>query len=194
MYKWLVYGNGGWLDVHTAAHSRAGGRVGRARPGTLSPASTCAWTADSKHLQADQAFFQKREFCFTMDGDIFVRYQSFKVGAASVRAQERMPRMLCTLSRKVGKRCRRTHACAIAYPLATHPLPSPSSLQNGSDLAEAIVRKCPSKIDIGPVYSCNPQERLKYAGALRRGLWNAACLLPAGLSVRRNGGCGFRLA
>lgn len=33
---------------------------------------------DGKHPQADAGFFQKREFCFTLDGDIFVRYQAFK--------------------------------------------------------------------------------------------------------------------
>lgn len=35
--------------------------------------------ADGKQPQADAGFFARREFCFTMDGDIFVRYQSFKV-------------------------------------------------------------------------------------------------------------------
>ena len=40
--------------------------------------------ADSKHPQADAGFFQKREFCFTLDGDIFVRYQSFKVNRQDI--------------------------------------------------------------------------------------------------------------
>jgi DNA primase small subunit len=35
--------------------------------------------ADGKHTGADPAAFQRREFCFTLDNDIFVRYQSFKV-------------------------------------------------------------------------------------------------------------------
>lgn len=70
-----------------------------------------AYGNDGKHAQADAGFFQKREFCFTLDGDIFVRYQSFK---------------------------------------------------NGSDMREAIKNRCPSKIDIGPVYTFNPAERHKF--------------------------------
>lgn len=38
--------------------------------------------ADSKAPQADATFFHRREFCFTLDGDIFVRYQAFRVSHA----------------------------------------------------------------------------------------------------------------
>ena len=37
---------------------------------------------DSKHPRADPTFLQRRELCFTLDGDIFVRYLSFKVRMA----------------------------------------------------------------------------------------------------------------
>jgi DNA primase small subunit len=69
---------------------------------------------DGKHPQADASFFQRREFCFTLDGDIFVRYQSFK---------------------------------------------------DCDDLATALQNRCPSKIDLGPVYTVDPQRRAAYAGS-----------------------------
>jgi DNA primase small subunit len=71
-----------------------------------------AYGNESKHPQADSTFFQRREFCFTLDGDVFVRYQSFK---------------------------------------------------NGQELKSAILKRVPSKIDIGPVYNVDPQKRAAYA-------------------------------
>ena len=69
----------------------------------------------AKHPKADKTFFPRREFCFTLDGDIFVRYQSFK---------------------------------------------------DGADLANAIRLKCPSKIDIGPVYNVDPRKRAAYTSSV----------------------------
>lgn len=101
MYEWLVYGNGartqaGWpatagglrLRAVACCPAREAGqrsaqpqRQAHLPPHHLRPLPL---RADSKHKQADAAFFQRREFCFTMDGDIFVRYQSFKVGGRRV--------------------------------------------------------------------------------------------------------------
>ncbi|KAL4856707.1 DNA primase small subunit [Chlorella vulgaris] len=73
-----------------------------------------AYGNDGKHPMVDASFFQHREFCFTLDGDIFVRYQSFK---------------------------------------------------DGLELAAALKDRCPSKIDIGPVYNVEPQRRAAYQGS-----------------------------
>ncbi|KAL6784278.1 POLA4 [Auxenochlorella protothecoides x Auxenochlorella symbiontica] len=73
-----------------------------------------AYGNDSKLPQADAGFMQRREFCFTLDGDIFVRYQSFK---------------------------------------------------DLDGLQAAIKERCPSKLDIGPVYNINPARRAAYAGS-----------------------------
>ena len=48
------------------------------------------FNTDSKHPRADPTFLQRRELCFTLDGDIFVRYLSFKVREC-VKEREREP-------------------------------------------------------------------------------------------------------
>ena len=73
-----------------------------------------AYGNDGKHPRADAGFMQRREFCFTLEGDIFCRYQSFR---------------------------------------------------DEKELRAALRDKCPSKIDLGPVFNVDPQKRLAYAGA-----------------------------
>jgi hypothetical protein len=36
-------------------------------------------SAGGKGAACDATFFKRREFCFTLDGDIFARYKSFQV-------------------------------------------------------------------------------------------------------------------
>ncbi|KAL7165531.1 hypothetical protein ACSBR2_041252 [Camellia fascicularis] len=69
---------------------------------------------DGKHPACDRSYFGRREFSFTLDNDIYLRFQSFN--------------------------------CA-------------------SELENSINKKCPVKIDIGPVYNVDPAKRHAYAQA-----------------------------
>ena len=55
-------------------------------------------------------------------------------------------------------------------------------LQDANDMAQAITARCPAKIDIGPVYMCNPQDRLKFGGAHSNSTCNTSlqciCVAP----------------
>ena len=104
--------------------------------------------ADSKHPQADLAYFHKREFCFTLDGDIFVRYQSFKAGLSA--STHTASFTLCAMT--------------IMLPAYESSIPFKLHLQDGEELRAAINNKLPAKIDIGPVYNVDPKHRNAYAG------------------------------
>lgn len=113
--------------------------------------------ADGKHPGADAAFFQRREFCFTLENDIFVRYQSFKASTWS-RAR------LAMLNRR--GRPQRGLQSDLTVENRSDNFGAVLALQNGAELASALCARLPAKIDIGPVYSADPQQRKTYGGRM----------------------------
>lgn len=111
---------------------------------------TVGGCADSKLPQVDAMFFQRRELCFTLDGDIFVRYQSFKV-QPHIDSHEQVLLPVYASAPQQGR-----------PRLSLSPF---SVLQDREELQRAMANKVPAKIDIGPVYNVDPQRRKAYTGA-----------------------------
>lgn len=175
VYKWLAYGNGALSFVTEPAVQCVAAKAARRA------------VADGKHPMVDASFFQHREFCFTLDGDIFVRYQSFKV------ATFRYCLFACSMLLPAWHgTTENVQAWAILSGAAYfvqregHQLAAACIVQDGLELAAALKDRCPSKIDIGPVYNVEPQRRAAYQGGLARAPlqhWAVAPVLAMQLPV-----------
>jgi len=65
------------LDLHASGYLLS---VAEAGDGFVGVTMVHVYTfADSSHAAADSSFASRRELCFTLEGDIFVRYQSYQV-------------------------------------------------------------------------------------------------------------------
>lgn len=97
MHRWLAYGNGehGGSPVPTTlAAGRPASHASRSQPTQHPPPNQPPNKTESTstHPAADRAFFQRRELCFTLDGDIFARYQSFPDAPSLARSlRQRVP-------------------------------------------------------------------------------------------------------
>jgi len=79
--KWLSYGNDAASSSSKAsAAARAGENAANATATAAPPARA------SRDPRADPGFLSRRELCYTLDGDIFVRYQSVRDAADLRRA------------------------------------------------------------------------------------------------------------
>ena len=165
-----------------------------ARTDSLSPQAPLSFSSpppfffpplDSKHPRADPSFLQRRELCFTLDGDIFVRYLSFKVRRRKKKGGR---------EGEVGRSLALSRTLFSSSPLSsqssphcaphTVPSPLPPTPQDAASLRRAILARIPAKIDIGPVYTVDPARRAAYASgsATTAAAAGAAGAAPSGFA------------
>jgi hypothetical protein len=222
MFKWLCYGNGVSCSF---LPSTAADRVQQILCGqtpetqhlqlqlsprsdhtpsqhdlTTCPCLLCFPPADSGHAAADGSFSSRRELCFTLEGDIFVRYQSYQVGGptatpAAPAILSATPLRSLALSQQQGTCCLPPQqplwlTCAPSVPGVTAVVVC-TYMQSAADLAADLARKVPTKIDIGPVYTHDPRQRAKYAKgeAVCRAAWPGRQALMFSVAASRRPCC-----
>ena len=80
--KWLSYGN----DASSTSSSKASAAARAAAASGENAAVAAPPARASRDPRADPGFLSRRELCYTLDGDIFVRYQSVRDAADLRRA------------------------------------------------------------------------------------------------------------
>ncbi len=113
MYRWLSYGTGGCPPAGARAPASPRGSLTRPCPPAPPPPLPRPRAADPNGKSESADFFHRREFTFTLENDVFVRYMCFK---------------------------------------------------DAEELARDVMRRQPERIEIGPVYTARPSQRLQLQG------------------------------